>query len=137
MSIKANRPSELTVQLPASLDEVLEVIGEAATLKMIDSYGGTTPRLPAKRNVNAKHPMTLIIGLEALEQLVKQLGGGRHVYIPRCAAGLRSKRDREIVQKYEAGTSVDQLAMQYRLSDRQIWSILKKTEMDDVQESLF
>ncbi|MFL9710168.1 hypothetical protein [Methylobacillus sp. Pita1] len=50
---------------------------------------------------------------------------------------LRGLRDREVVKQYSQGMLVEKQALDNGLSDRQIWSILKKTEMDDSQESLF
>jgi hypothetical protein len=127
--------TELTI-LPASLEEVVEAIGEAATIKLVESFGGTTKRLPAKRNCVAGNELAKVIGVEALRQLVNKLGGARYVYLPRCVDGLRKQRDQQIVERSKT-EPVEKLARDYNLSDRQIWTILKKTEMDDGQESLF
>lgn len=137
MSIKIKRYDELTIKLPASLDEVLEAIGEASTLKLVEAFGGTTQRLPAIRNATDDHDLAKIIGKEKLHQLVSAIGASRYVYIPRCTDGIREGRDRQIVRKYTEGETVERLAKEYILSDRQVWNILKKTEMDDGQAKLF
>ena len=129
------REPRLTIKLPASLDEVEAVIGNPATLALIKSFGGTTVRLPAKRNISAANDIALVIGVDALSQLVAALGGARYVYLPRCAAGFREARDLEIIQRSKT-ESVDKLALQYGLCDRQIWTILKKP-INDQQENLF
>lgn len=129
-------PSTLTVT-PINLLEIVEVIGEAAALKLVERFGGTTPRLPAIRNITPDHPMAQCIGIEALTALVTATGGGRWLYVARCARGMRESRNRQIVEQYSNGTTVEALARRYHLSDRQIWNILGSTVMDDKQESLF
>ena len=124
-------------QAPVNLLEIVEIIGEAAALKLVERFGGTSPRLPAVRNINADHPLAQCIGIVPLTELVKATGGGRWIYIARCARGLREARNREIVQLYSDGVPVDELARRYHLSDRQIWNILGSTVVDDRQVSLF
>lgn len=113
------------------------MIGEADTLHLISAFGGTTQRLPAIRNATDEHELAKIIGKEKLHQLIKAIGASRYVYIPRCADGIRQKRDREIVRRFNESESVEVLAREFALSDRQVWNILKKTEMDDGQAKLF
>jgi hypothetical protein len=124
---------------PASLLEVVEVIGEPAALKLVQQYGGTTPRLPALRNITPEHPLAQCIGIDVLNKLVATLGGARWMYVPRCAKGLRDARDREIVTLASPphNIPVQQLALRFGLSDRQIWNILGKITLDDKQTSLF
>lgn len=122
---------------PVNLLEIVEVIGEAAALKLVERFGGTTPRLPALRNITAEHPLAQCIGVKALTLLATETGGGRWLYVAKCARGLREARNREIVQRYSDGIPVNELALRYHLSDRQIWNILGSTVVDDRQVSLF
>jgi hypothetical protein len=121
---------------PVSLLEIIEVIGEAAALKLVERFGGTTPRLPASRNITPDHPLAMCIGDELLTALVEVTGGARWLYIPRCAKGLRERRNREIVLATDA-EPVNAVARRYNLSDRQVWNILKNTVVDDRQAGLF
>lgn len=122
---------------PLNLLEIIEVIGEAAALKLVERFGGTTQRLPALRNITADHPLAQCIGVDVLATLVKTINGGRWLYVAQCKRGLIAQRNREIVQRYSAGERVDALALRYRLSDRQIWNILGSTVVDDRQQGLF
>lgn len=123
--------------LPESLQQMIEAIGEVATLALVEEFPGTTQRLPAISNV-ATHHFVPVIGEVLLMGLVKALGGSRDIYIPRCLEGMRKKRDQAIVREYLAGTPVNELALKYHLSDRHIWRILKETNMqDDRQAELF
>lgn len=120
-----------------TLTEIVEVIGEAAALKLVHKYGGTSPRLPALRNCTTEHDLAVVIGLDLLTKLVVVTGGARWLYVPKCAKGLREARNREIVAAYTAGEPVEVIARRYNLSDRQVWNILKQTVVDDGQSSLF
>lgn len=123
--------------LPESLQQMIEAIGENATLGLVEAFPGTTQRLPAISNVSSHH-FVPVIGEVLLMGLVKSLGGSRDVYIPRCLDGMRKKRDQAIVREYLAGAKVNDLALKYHLSDRHIWRILKETNMqDDRQSELF
>lgn len=122
---------------PVNLLEIIEIIGEAAALKIVERFGGTTQRLPAIKNITHDHYLAQCIGIEALTDLVKITGGGRWLYIARCARGMRAARNQEIVRLYSSGTPVETLACRYYLSDRQIWNILGSTVVDDKQVSLF
>lgn len=127
----------MTDDLPKSLQAMVEAIGESATLALVEAYGGTTQRLPAVSNI-ATHHFVGVIGEVLLHGLVRAIGASMDLYIPKCADDLRRKRDRKIVNAYLAGVKVDALALEHKLSDRQIWRILKETNMqDDRQESLF
>lgn len=123
--------------LPKSLQAMVEAIGESATLALVEAYGGTTQRLPAVSNI-VTHHFVGVIGEVLLHGLVRAVGASADVYIPKCVDGMRRQRDRKIVNSYLAGVKVEALARENFLSDRQIWRILKETNMqDDRQDSLF
>jgi hypothetical protein len=122
---------------PVNLLEIIEVIGEAAALQLVERFGGTTPRLPALRNITADHPLAQCLGIDLLTVLVKAVGGGRWLYVAQCKRGLIAQRNREIVERYSAGEKVDNLARRYSISDRHIWNILGSTVVDDRQQGLF
>lgn len=123
---------------PVNLLEIVEVIGEAAALRLVERFGGQRVRIPALSNAREEHPLAQCIGLERLQKLIG-LDGGRWMYIPRCARGLRQQRDREIVTLYSPpyNVSVNDLACRYNLSYRRVEQILGSTVVDDRQVSLF
>lgn len=135
----------LTIAAPASIDEVRAAIGNDKTLALVKKWGGITLRLPAKANTLESNEIARVIGLDALKALCKALGHARYLYLPRCADVLRNARDIEIIAKAEEairkGTPltplVDELALEYGLSDRQVWNIMKRTIEEDKQENLF
>lgn len=129
--------AQLQSLLPASIHEVAAVIGMPATLRLVERFGGTTLPLPAGANR---------IGRNYLRALAKQIGdddaqklahycAGEPLYIPRCDAALRRLRDLSICDQFEAAVrtgktankAVVELALEYKLTDRWIWNILKET----------
>ncbi len=123
---------------PVNLLEIIEVIGEAAALKLVEEFGGQRIRIPALSNATEDHPLAQCIGQDALRRLIG-LDGGRWMYVAKCARGLREQRDREIVRLYGPPNDVpvNELARQYNLSYRRIEQILGCTVVDDRQVSLF
>jgi Mor family transcriptional regulator len=123
---------------PVNLLEIVEIIGEAAALKLVERYAGQRIRIPALSNATEEHALAQCIGLDALHRLIG-LDGGRWMYVARCARGLRDQRDREIVTLYSPphNVSVNELAQRYNLSYRRIEQILGSTVVDDRQVSLF
>jgi hypothetical protein len=119
-----------TSRIPESLDEVIGIIGITSTLKLVEAFGGTSIRIPSRRNLNESNPLAQVIGMDALLGLITKIGVGIYLYIPRCTSSMRLKRDQQIVA-LSATLSVEALARKFNLSDRQIWSILKKTPVDD------
>ncbi len=51
--------------------------------------------------------------------------GGERVSMPRCEAALRGARNREIIAKYDSGISAPRLAREYKMTERNIRTILK------------
>jgi len=123
--------------LPASVRELVELIGLQTAMKLVRHLGGTTYPVPKALTPQGRRRYDLladIVGTEAADALVKRYGGvGDGLYIPRCAAALQAARDAAINEYFVAETNkgrssaqvVFQLARRYRLSDRRIWLILK------------
>lgn len=129
--------------LPDSIAEVAEVLGMPATLMLVEKLGGTSLHVPQGANRR---------GLKRLNQVAAQIGQdnanklaefccGEPLYIPRCDVALRRIRDLTICDKFEQGVRagktanevVVQLALEYRLTDRWIWKILKNTVPSDIE----
>lgn len=81
-----------------------------------------------------------LVGTDNVKRLCQHFNGD-DVYIPKMSEQLRVKRNQAIVVEYNSGSSVREIMRKHNLSDRQIWTILKTTEMDSPatteQESLF
>jgi hypothetical protein len=124
--------------LPDAARELAAIIGMPKTIKLVEALGGTTFPVP-KRATKAGEvrfwALSDAVGDDAAQKLCQHYGGVK-LYIPRCTEALRNARDRAIIQQFDQETAkgrsgaevVMELAMQYRLSDRRIWIILKTPE---------
>lgn len=114
--------------LPPQMARILELIGWDATLRLINRYGGCyiLPTRCARRNDSGSGnaQLVLLIGENAYNKLAAEYDGTR-VYCAKCDDAMRKIRNMEISRRYVAGESAATLAIEYRLSERQIWFILK------------
>lgn len=125
--------------LPPGMIELAGVIGLAGALALARAWGGITLKVPASDYEGITRAWLIdLIGGPGAAALIQRYRGER-LYIPRCEKALRDARDSEIIRAYDAGTPAVALALQYRLTERQVRSILKRTpEVDEaVQAGLF
>jgi Mor family transcriptional regulator len=133
--------------LPASVQELVDLIGLQKAMKLVRSLGGTTFPVPKRQTRLGElryNMLADVVGVEEADTLVAHFGGGE-LYIPRCAAALQAARDAEINEYFVVETNkgrssaevVFRLARRYKLSDRRIWNILKTLPRADAQFSLF
>lgn len=126
-------PAEL---LPASVQELVEVVGMAAALKIVEERGGI--RLCVPTSARDDHWLASHIGMDALKILVEYYRG-EEIEIPRCAAALRTIKDRQIAAQAAGGDTNAQLARQYGYTERGIRKLRRRVEsdQDDSQGDLF
>lgn len=130
--------------LPRSVREMVAHIGLPATMTIVRVHGGTVLRVPTGAREDGQQLLELIerIGEPATRALIAAYGGER-LFIPRCAQAVRDMRDRRIIAAYDAGQSVNSLAREHTLTDRQIRTILKRCPgqpvggIDTIQGALF
>ncbi|MDP2830176.1 MAG: Mor transcription activator family protein [Sulfuricellaceae bacterium] len=113
--------------LPESLRHLVELIGWEAAIRLAETFGGITYDMPRHADSVTGERLTEVIGRAATDRLLECFGG-TSIYLPMAATAIRRVRDRAIVADYSAGTGVNELVQKYRLCDRQIWVILKKTD---------
>lgn len=117
-----------TIDLPPVMQKVCDVIGWDAALKLINHAGGTVLDLPRRamtENGNTTCPaLCALLGMADYEKLIVEFGGQR-LYVAKCDGALRTSRNAEINRRYMAGESASKLALAYKLTERQIWFVLK------------
>lgn len=122
---------------PEAIQFLVNLIGEEGTFSLIQHYGGSTLRIPRGDTVVGKAKIKSLaqrIG-EREAQYIVQTFGGTCIYIPNCKKLLTTKQHAQIIQDRDKlaakGISerrlVADLARRYKLSDRHIWRILKKS----------
>jgi hypothetical protein len=135
--------------LPESVQQIAELIGYPATVRLLDKLGGTTfPIGKGLRALGAARATLLreTIGDVNAQLLVKHFGG-EVLYLPRCDRALRELRNRsfltEFAQLRDSGVSslmvMTQLCPKYGFSDRFAWGLVSgsKATILITQQDLF
>lgn len=140
--------------LPESVLQIVRIAGVAAAVALVRHYGGTFFPMGQSKNKFGKilfAALAEVVGNEQAERLSRAFATQRGLYIPKCDTALIELRDRQIRRDFDTLTgqqphtmpaylAARNLAREYRLSERQIWRILK--QLDSVcqpppQSSLF
>lgn len=111
-------------ELPASLREIQEMFGSDVAMSIKKRFAGI--RLFIPKRLSPQHRLISLLGEENARRLSHHFGG-ETLFIPRDAKSERNRRNREIATRYDAGTPVRMLAQIYKLTERQIYAILKST----------
>lgn len=100
------------------------LVGPEAIAKIMQSYGGTRLYIPVR--MQADHPLSRLVGYAAAIALSDAYGGQEHFDVPKGDASDRLCRDKSILEDRKAGLSGKQVAMKYRLTERQVRNIFRK-----------
>lgn len=121
--------------LPPRLARLAELIGLSATLRLVEARGGTRVYVPER--ATGDHWLARLVGLPALTLLVEHYQN-ESLELDRGAAAVRAARDRRMAGEHAEGASTASLALQYGLTQRQVFNILARVEGgDDSQPDLF
>lgn len=119
-------PGQLpTHYLPASVQELVEVVGVSAALAIVEERGGITLCVPTV--AASDHWLSGLIGLPALTALVERYRG-EEIEIARCAAAMRAIQEQQIVAEAGAGASNATLARRYGYTERGIRKLRRRVE---------
>ncbi|WP_303909443.1 Mor transcription activator family protein [Thiohalomonas denitrificans] len=121
--------------LPPVFREVAEAIGLPAAPALVERWPGVTIWIPKRNEEN--HPLAEQLGMEAAQRL-SALYDGDYLRVPRCTRAARKARDAEIRQCHKEGKTARELALRFRLTERQVWNILasRRTEAERRQIGL-
>lgn len=123
--------------LPLTARRIVAVIGLPAFMMLIAKIPGVVFPVPKRGNRDGEaryEQLAEYIGPDAAAELCKHFGGVR-LSVPVCRAAWRELRDRqlradfdELTRENSALHAASTIAVRYRLTDRMVWSILKKTD---------
>lgn len=100
----------------ATLDQLIELLGETIALNLVDALGGTRVFIP--QNPDAQSPLAVKLGLDTARKLAEVLGGER-VELPKPAA-----RRARILELRQAGLTVDTIALELGCTRRRVFQVL-------------
>lgn len=109
--------------MPDLMTELKHAIGSDATEALLVRFGGIHVRVPLR--VRPNHAIEHVIGVEAFGQLVRTFGG-ELLSLPNRKRQRLEARNATIAFQRMNGVSIEQLARDYSLTTRQIFSILSR-----------
>ncbi len=121
--------------LPPILQDIVGQIGLSKTMALVQARGGVRLYVP-KLDLDDDHYLVTLLGREAAEKLQQMFGGDEHFDLPKAERAIRAVRDSEIRRRRVRGESVRCLALEYGLTERQIYLICDEL-VDDRQVGLF
>lgn len=107
--------------LQGILAELTDLVGIAKTLRIVERWGGTRLYVPAQPPDD--HALVEAVGRQAANAIASAYAGER-LEVPRAVALMRELRNREMRAAAAEGATQPELARQYRLTQRQIRTIL-------------
>ncbi|MFC0695044.1 Mor transcription activator family protein [Paraburkholderia humisilvae] len=118
---------------------LIRLIGLPASVRLVEQLGGTTFPVALRKSRLGEiryEALSEVVGSDAADAITIHFGGDS-LYIPRCATALRELMHREIRRNFDVMTrehsaihTVTHLAVRYRMSDRHIWRILKRSDVN-------
>jgi len=121
--------------LPGSLLEIAEYCGDDTMWLIWSAYGGMRLSVPA--NMTPEHPLSQLLGYPAACQFSKVFGGAEPLTIAKAEAARRAVRNEMIRQDHLAGFTMGNLVRKYKLTDRQISTIIHAVEPMMLNMDLF
>lgn len=120
------------MSLPVVILQIIDVIGHAKTMALVQEFGGQEIRIPASDKSDTWHALAEVIGERAMERLAKAFSREDKIYIAFCQKALRDERNRKIVARYDkllsegysGRSAVSILVREFRLNYRQIEKIV-------------
>lgn len=113
---------------PASMQELLRLIGLESASSLVDAYGGTRCYVP--RGPTARSPLAKAVGLQAARALAEEFGG-EYILVPTCFHARSKKGEIAAAEGTNAA-----IARRFKVSDRWV-RIVRNGEPDDRQMDIF
>lgn len=131
-----NADTTQVVLLTRRTQQLVEIIGLSAALKIVEIRGGI--RLSVPTRVKPEHWLVPHIGLEALKKLVDYYKG-EEIEIDRCVKALLAIKEQQILQESANGISNAKLARKYGYTERGMRKLRRRVENTPLtpQQDLF
>jgi len=110
----------------APLHKIIEAIGEPATMKLVEKFGGTRIYLPLPKSIDKENEIAKAIGVEAARTLAC-LWPQEQINIP-TATRYRRAIVKSEVRRDRDSLTVSQLARKYETTERNVYRMLSEPD---------
>lgn len=113
------------VDLPAEMRDLVALMGLPATLLLVKRFPGLRIKVPSEYS-----PGLILVRAVGHDAAIKMIDHYRGcvIYVPRCLRALNALRNMQIVARMDGGESASTLALEFELSERHIWNVIKRPE---------
>lgn len=121
---------------PFMVRDMADRLGWPATIELVKRFGGTTLTIPMRATSAGQARYGRLVSLlgRELASALCSAYPATDLYIPNCSRAAADERDAALnrdrnelaKQHFSEREIVSTLALRYKLSDRQVWRILKK-----------
>lgn len=130
--------------IPEAFWAVVRVVGVSTAWDLVRKWGGTFMPVGQNRRGTGKKLHAVLVEIIGSEELAQQLEtmymAERGFYVPKCEEAFREMRDRQIRRDFDELTgrprypmkaylAVRNLALDYDLTERSVWKILKSADL--------
>ncbi|ELP5720433.1 mor transcription activator family protein [Enterobacter asburiae] len=124
-------------RLPETMHELIRVLGYDAAMRLAESFGGSTlsgKTGAAKERTGGVHRLLeSVLTRDEIRRLIAWAGGAA-LYIPRCDAAVRVRRNARFADDYNnllsegcsGRSAMAQLCPRYGFSDRYGWELMRR-----------
>lgn len=120
----------------ADLAPLVAVLGQPTVEALVAVRPGQVLAVPARASGRGWNELVALIGAVAAGKLVRAMPRAE-LYIPKNDGELIRLRNARIREQYDAGQSVQAIALEHRLTERWVYDILGRSNEDDAQMALF
>lgn len=108
-------------ELPERAADIARVVGLAATLVIIERWGGRRLFVPRVKGLRPGHPLVQAVGYRAARALAEYIDGGE-IVIPNASRALKGARHRAIRAARGAMTAAE-CAIAFGITERRVYAI--------------
>lgn len=110
-----------TKGIPASVQEIAEVIGDEKAQALVAEFGGASFTIPADPTLD--HPWVEVIGIDDWIVLCFRCGGWR-LRMPTCEWQKLHERNQRLLALKEQGRKISELVREFKLTEARIYQII-------------
>ncbi|WP_235726579.1 Mor transcription activator family protein [Methylocaldum szegediense] len=112
--------------LPDSLKALREHLSLKQILRLVEEFGGSKVYIPDADSSNIEQSaLAQALGLEIAQALATSDYRGGYFWVPKADGLARAVRNIEIARLRKEGASIASLSRLFRLTDRQVYGVLK------------
>lgn len=122
-------------RLPHSLRALLDLLGDEAGMRLVETLGGTRLVVPIRATV--EHRLFDLLGAEAFASLVREYGG-QHLQLPKADKVLQQAKHAAVLRLYfDEHRPVPEIALTLGYTRARIYQIIQASGADLVNGDLF